>query len=46
MKKIIEDYLRNLIDFVKKLKNKTSNIKELESRGITKRLIKEVLIES
>ena len=45
-KKIIEDYLRNLIDFVKKPKNKLLNIKNWSREEITKRLIREVLIES
>ena len=45
-KNVIEDYIRNLIDFDKKAKNKTLNIKNWSREEITKRLIKEVLLES
>ena len=45
-KNIIEDYIKNLLDFEKKPKNKSPNIKNWSREEITKRLIKEVLLES
>ena len=45
-KNVIEDYIINLIDFEKKPKNKSLNIKNWSREEITKRLIKEVLLES
>ena len=45
-KNIIEDYIKNLLDFEEKPKNKSPNIENWSREEITKRLIKEVLLES